>query len=61
MGHEAKEYGKFLEWFVNGGNESEINGTTWETLNENKRQEIPILSVGKLIIWKHCLENILVK
>ena len=36
MGHEDKDYGKFLEWFVNGGNETEINGTTWETWNENK-------------------------
>lgn len=35
-GHEDKDFGKFLEWFVSGGNEIEINGTTWETWNENK-------------------------
>lgn len=35
-GHEDNGFGKFLEWFVNGGNETEINGTTWETWNENK-------------------------
>lgn len=34
--HEDKEYGKFLEWFVNGGSETEIDGTTWETWNANK-------------------------
>lgn len=36
MGHEDKDYGEFLEWFVSGGNETEINGLTWETWNENK-------------------------
>lgn len=35
-GHEAKEYGRFLEWFVKGGNAVEVDGRSWETLNENK-------------------------
>lgn len=35
-GHEDAEYGKFLKWFVGGGNKAEINGITWEILNENK-------------------------
>lgn len=48
MGHEAKEYGKFLEWFVNGGNESKINGTTWETLNENKATRDTNIVRGKI-------------
>lgn len=25
-GHEDKEFGKFLEWFINGGSETEIDG-----------------------------------
>lgn len=36
MGHEAKEYGRFLEWFVKGGCKAEINGTDWEILDANK-------------------------
>lgn len=36
MGHEAKEYGKFLEWFADCGNQAEIDGKTWEAWNENK-------------------------
>jgi len=35
-GHEEKDFGKFLEWFVNGGSRTTINGVTWETWNENK-------------------------
>lgn len=39
-GHEDNEFGIFLEWFVNGGNETEINGTNWKTWNENKKSSI---------------------
>lgn len=35
-GYEDKDYGKFLEWFVNAGNQTEINGKTWQVWNENK-------------------------
>lgn len=35
-GHEDAEYGKFLKWFVGGGNKAEINGITWEMLDANK-------------------------
>ena len=35
-GHEDKEFGKFLEWFVNGGNKTEIDGKTWDVLDINK-------------------------
>ena len=31
-GHEDAEYGKFLEWFANGGNKTEINGKSWEMM-----------------------------
>lgn len=30
IGHA--EFGKFLEWFVNGGGETTINGKSWEVL-----------------------------
>lgn len=35
-GYEDKDYGKFLEWFVNAGNQTKINGKTWQVWNENK-------------------------
>ncbi len=33
-GHEDKEFGNFLKWFINGGNETMIDGKTWEGLND---------------------------
>lgn len=35
FGHEDSEFGKFLEWFVNGGNETEIDGKSWNELDKN--------------------------
>ena len=35
-GHEDKEYGKFLEWFINGGKETEIDGTAWDAIGINR-------------------------
>ena len=35
-GHEDKEYGKFLEWFVNGGSETEIDGKTWDVMGTGR-------------------------
>lgn len=35
-GHEDPEYGRFLGWFVNGGNKTEIDGKTWDILNEDR-------------------------
>ena len=31
-GYEDAEFGQFLEWFVNGGGETTINGKSWEVL-----------------------------
>lgn len=31
-GHEDKEFGKFIEWFVSGGSETEIDGKAWDVL-----------------------------
>lgn len=36
MGYEDAEFGKFLEWFVNGGNETVIDGKSWEMWDTNK-------------------------
>lgn len=35
-GYEDGEFGKFLEWFVGGGNKIEINGKTWDMLGINR-------------------------
>lgn len=31
-GREDAEFGKFLEWFIDGGSKTEINGNVWDTL-----------------------------
>ena len=36
MGHKDTEFGKFLEWFVNGGNETEIDGKSWNELGADR-------------------------
>lgn len=33
MGRKDKDFGTFLKWFVDGGNNTEIDGRTWETLD----------------------------
>ena len=35
-GHEDREFGKFLEWFVNGGSETEIGGIAWDAIGINR-------------------------
>lgn len=35
-GHEDKEFGNFLDWFVNGGNETVIDGKNWDMLNADR-------------------------
>lgn len=32
--NDVKDFGKFLEWFVNVGNETEIDGRTWNEWND---------------------------
>lgn len=34
-GMEDTAYGKFLEWFVNGGSETEIDGKIWDAIGVN--------------------------
>lgn len=33
-GREDKEFNEFLKWFVSSGSSTEIDGTTWDILNE---------------------------
>ena len=47
-GHEDKDFGKFLEWFVNGGNQIEVDGKSWETWNENKATRDTNIVRGKI-------------
>lgn len=48
LGYEEKEFKKFIEWFTNGGNQTEIDGTTWEILNENKATRDTAVVRGKI-------------
>ena len=36
MGRKDKEFGAFLKWFVDGENDTEIDGKTWETLDTER-------------------------
>ena len=47
-GHEDKEFGKFLEWFVNGGSETEINEKSWNVLEMNHATRDASTVHGKL-------------
>lgn len=58
-GNEDIEYGKFLEWFVNGGSEMEINGITWEILNANKATRDAATVRGKIDYLKALFEKYL--
>ncbi len=35
-GREDAEFGKFLEWFVDGGNKTEIDGKSWDVLGTDR-------------------------
>ena len=35
-GYKDLDFGKFLEWFVNGGNETEIDGKSWNVLGTDR-------------------------
>lgn len=47
-GHEDTEFGKFLEWFANGGNETEISGKLWKDLDINYSTRDSGIVHGKL-------------
>ena len=47
-GHKDEDFGKFLEWFVNGGSETEIDGKTWEMWDANKATRDTNVVRGKI-------------
>lgn len=47
-GHEDTEYGKFLEWFVNGGNKTEIEGKSWELMGIDRSTRDTSVEHGKI-------------
>lgn len=47
-GREANEFSGFLDWFVNGGNKTEVAGKTWDMLNStNRSTRDPLIIHGK--------------
>lgn len=48
MGRKAPEFGKFLEWFINGGNVTELDGKTWETLDAERATRDSSVVHGKV-------------
>lgn len=56
-GYEDKEYGKFLRWFVNGGNEIEIDGKSWDMLNADRSTRDTGTVLGKLDYLVKLMKN----
>ena len=57
-GHEEKEFGNFLDWFVNGGNETVIDGKMWEDLNDITRStRDKNIVLGKLVYLETLMEQ----
>lgn len=48
MGVENREFGRFLTWFVNGGNKTEIDGKTWDMLDTDRATRDSSVVHGKL-------------
>ncbi len=48
LGMEDREFGKFLNWFVGGGNKTEIDGKTWEMLNADRSTRDAATVHGKI-------------
>lgn len=48
LGREDKEFGMFLHWFLNAGNETEIDGKNWNELNKSHSTRDSSVVHGKL-------------
>lgn len=48
LGKNANEFGKFLEWFVNDGNETEIDGKSWNEWDNERSTRDSGVVLGKL-------------
>lgn len=47
-GQKDREFGAFLEWFVNGGSGTTVNGRTWETLDTERATRDSSVVHGKI-------------
>lgn len=47
-GQKDREFGAFLEWFVNGGSGTAIDGRTWETLDTERATRDSSVVHGKI-------------
>lgn len=47
-GQKDSEFGAFLEWFVNGGSGTTVNGRTWETLDTERATRDSSVVHGKI-------------
>lgn len=47
-GRKDKEFGKFLEWFVNGGNKTEIDGKSWDIIGIDRSTRDASIVHGKI-------------
>lgn len=56
-GHEDKEFGKFLKWFVSGGSETEIDGKSWDLLNADRSTRDACIVLGKLNYLETLMEK----
>lgn len=60
-GYEDKAFGIFLEWFVNGGNEAEIDGKTWNVLGIDRSTRDTNTVHGKVshlvALFKECFNK----
>lgn len=48
MGRKDKDFGAFLEWFVKGGSQTEIDGKSWEMWDSNKATRDSNVVHGKI-------------
>lgn len=48
LGRNDKEFGKFLNYFINGGNGTKIDGKTWDELDINRATRDTSVVHGKL-------------
>lgn len=47
-GRKDREFGAFLEWFVNGGSGTMVDGRTWETLDTERATRDSCVVHGKI-------------
>lgn len=62
LGYDDVEYGKFLQWFVDGGSETEIDGKSWDTLDTSHSTRDSAVVHGKIdylaeLIKRYSMEN----